>query len=76
MVKIGAVLTQENTPALIDSSVPHPARRYNYWLDGNDNFAADRASADAIVPRSDNFSARGAPLMLAGAGTGQCRVAT
>lgn len=33
----------------IDTSVAHPARRYNYWLGGKDNFAADRASADAIA---------------------------
>ncbi|MFI5908625.1 SAM-dependent methyltransferase [Dactylosporangium sp. NPDC051541] len=33
----------------IDTSVPHPARRYNYWLGGKDNFAADRASGDAVV---------------------------
>src|SRR3954466_8230591 len=32
----------------IDSSVAHPARRYNYWLGGKDNFAADRASGDEI----------------------------
>ena len=32
-----------------DTSVAHPARRYNYWLGGKDNFAADRASADAIA---------------------------
>jgi S-adenosyl methyltransferase len=32
----------------IDSSVPHPARRYNYWLGGKDHFAADRASGDEI----------------------------
>ncbi|MEJ2577688.1 MAG: SAM-dependent methyltransferase [Kineosporiaceae bacterium] len=31
-----------------DTSVPHPARRYDYWLGGKDNFAADRASGDAI----------------------------
>jgi hypothetical protein len=29
--------------------VAHPARRYNYWLGGKDNFAADRASGDAIA---------------------------
>ena len=34
--------------AVIDASVPHPARRYNYWLGGKDNFAADRESADEI----------------------------
>ena len=27
----------------------HPARRYNYWLGGKDNFAADRASGDEIA---------------------------
>ena len=32
----------------IDPNTAHPARRYNYWLGGKDNFAADRASADAI----------------------------
>ncbi|GLZ00774.1 SAM-dependent methyltransferase [Actinoplanes sp. NBRC 103695] len=32
----------------IDTSVAHPARRYDYWLGGKDNFAADRDSADAI----------------------------
>lgn len=39
---------QGTTPAAIDTSVAHPARRYNYWLGGKDNFAADRQSADAI----------------------------
>jgi hypothetical protein len=33
----------------LDTSVPHPARRYNYWLGGKDNFAADRESGDAVV---------------------------
>ncbi|GAA2553953.1 hypothetical protein GCM10010435_25450 [Winogradskya consettensis] len=33
----------------IDTSTAHPARRYNYWLGGKDNFAADRASGDAIA---------------------------
>ncbi|WP_232234424.1 SAM-dependent methyltransferase [Actinoplanes sp. N902-109] len=32
----------------IDSTVPHPARRYNYWLGGKDNFAADRKSGDEL----------------------------
>ena len=38
-------------PALpgVDISEAHPARRYNYWLGGKDNFAADRASGDAIA---------------------------
>jgi hypothetical protein len=33
----------------LDTTVPHPARRYNYWLGGKDNFAADRESGDAIA---------------------------
>jgi hypothetical protein len=31
-----------------DTTVAHPARRYNYWLGGKDNFAADRANGDAV----------------------------
>jgi hypothetical protein len=33
----------------IDTTVVHPARRYNYWLGGKDHFAADRASGDAVI---------------------------
>ncbi|MFJ6198871.1 SAM-dependent methyltransferase [Micromonospora sp. NPDC092111] len=33
----------------IDTSVAHPARRYNYWLGGKDNFQADRESGDAMA---------------------------
>ena len=32
----------------IDMTVAHPARRYDYWLGGKDNFAVDRDSGDAI----------------------------
>ncbi|HET8660329.1 MAG TPA: SAM-dependent methyltransferase [Micromonosporaceae bacterium] len=48
-------LTPETTGAdptahdRVDPTVAHPARRYNYWLGGKDNFAADRASGDAIA---------------------------
>ena len=34
-------------PCEIDVSVAHPARVYDYWLGGKDNFAADRAAAQA-----------------------------
>jgi hypothetical protein len=34
-------------PFEIDTTVAHPARRYNYWLGGKDNFEADRISGDA-----------------------------
>jgi hypothetical protein len=32
-----------------DPSIPHPARRYNYWLGGRENYRADRASGDAVA---------------------------
>ncbi|MEV4708340.1 SAM-dependent methyltransferase [Actinoplanes sp. NPDC049316] len=43
-------LANGGTPqTAIDTSRPHPARRYDYWLGGKDNFAADRESADRIA---------------------------
>src|SRR5215475_5664956 len=30
----------------VDTSVPHSARIWNYWLGGKDNFAVDRAAGD------------------------------
>ncbi|MFC0861127.1 SAM-dependent methyltransferase [Sphaerimonospora cavernae] len=36
-------------PSKLDTSVPHPARIYDYWLGGNDNFEADRKVAEATV---------------------------
>jgi hypothetical protein len=33
----------------IDTTVVQPARRYNYWLGGKDNFAVDRESGDLIA---------------------------
>src|SRR5215470_14757791 len=38
----------------IDTSVPHSARIWNYWLGGKDNYAVDRAAGDqfsAIYPQ-------------------------
>ena len=32
-----------------DTSVPHIARVYDYWLGGKDNFAADRAAAEQVI---------------------------
>ncbi|HEY6295833.1 MAG TPA: SAM-dependent methyltransferase [Streptosporangiaceae bacterium] len=32
-----------------DPSVPNPARMWNYWLGGKDNFAADRAAAERVL---------------------------
>jgi hypothetical protein len=33
----------------LDTTVPHIARVYDYWLGGKDNFAADRAAGDEAV---------------------------
>ena len=40
---------QGSGSARLDTTVAHPARRYDYWLGGKDNFAADRESGDAIA---------------------------
>jgi hypothetical protein len=47
----GAMQTDDGVPLKIDTSVPHAARRYDYWLGGKDNFAADRASGDEIAAK-------------------------
>jgi S-adenosyl methyltransferase len=36
-------------PAEIDTAVAHPARVYDYWLGGKDNFAADREAGDRVL---------------------------
>ncbi|MFC4564193.1 SAM-dependent methyltransferase [Nocardiopsis mangrovi] len=36
-------------PRDIDTSVAHPARIWDYWLGGRDNFAADRETGDHIL---------------------------
>lgn len=36
-------------PAKIDTTVAHPARVYDYWLGGTENFAADRAAGDEAI---------------------------
>jgi hypothetical protein len=33
----------------LNTGIPHPARRYNYWLGGKDNFEADRVSGAQIA---------------------------
>lgn len=35
--------------AQIDTSVAHPARVYNYWLGGTDNYAVDREAAERVL---------------------------
>ncbi|HXC82821.1 MAG TPA: SAM-dependent methyltransferase [Trebonia sp.] len=45
----GPDLDAQGRRRLIDTSVAHPARVYDYWLGGKDNFAADRSAAEAII---------------------------
>ncbi|WP_045747613.1 SAM-dependent methyltransferase [Actinoplanes rectilineatus] len=35
--------------ATVDTTVPHSARIWNYWLGGTDNFAVDRAAGDEVI---------------------------
>jgi O-methyltransferase involved in polyketide biosynthesis len=42
----------------VDTSKAHPARVYDYWLGGKDNFAADREAGDMVIAAN--------PVVLAG----------
>ena len=41
--------TSGPTPDGLDTSVPHIARVYDYWLGGKDNFAVDREAAEQVI---------------------------
>jgi hypothetical protein len=41
--------------ATLDTSVAHPARVYDYWLGGKDNFAADREAAEQVIAAKTIF---------------------
>src|SRR5260370_22430677 len=41
----------EQVPPGIDPTTPSPARLYDYYLGGTDNFAADRQAAETIRGR-------------------------
>jgi O-methyltransferase involved in polyketide biosynthesis len=67
-------VTQSTPPARTDSSklppfdpkVPNPARMWNYWLGGKDNFAADRELAERVLEAMPSLPliARAARLFL------------
>jgi len=42
-------------PPAFDTSVAHPARIYNYWLGGKDNFEADREAGEIAVQYNPNI---------------------
>ena len=74
-------MSGEDTPSRIDTGVAHPARRYDYWLGGKDNFAADRASGDLVeaqfptirlgVRENRQFMCRAVDYAVRQAGIGQ-----
>ncbi len=45
----GSSRPENGVPADIRADVAHPARVYDYWLGGKDNFAADRAAAEQVL---------------------------
>ncbi len=58
-------MNAQNLPSF-DPAVPSPARMWNYWLGGKDNFAADRELAERVleVMPSMPLIARAARLFL------------
>ncbi|MFI5081123.1 MAG: SAM-dependent methyltransferase [Streptosporangiales bacterium] len=50
-------LPQNMRPPLFDTSVPHIARVYNYWLGGKDHFAADRELAERFIAADPEVTA-------------------
>ena len=47
-------------PPDINTNVAHPARVYDYWLGGKDNFPADRALAELMIAAIPNMRAMAA----------------
>jgi len=46
-------VSEQGYPAdRIDTSRPHPARMYDYWLGGHDNYEIDRDAAERILATS------------------------
>jgi hypothetical protein len=76
-----AIEATADRPAQLDTSTANPARVYDYWLGGKDNFAADRKAAhDAIaanpgilveVRANRGFLGRAVRLLAAEAGIRQ-----
>jgi hypothetical protein len=45
-------------PFDFDTTVAHPARVYDYWLGGKDNFAADREAAERVLAAAPGLRSR------------------
>jgi hypothetical protein len=46
---MSTMTADEHAGHALDTTVSQPARVYNYWLGGKDNFAADREYGDAVA---------------------------
>ena len=46
----------DRTATGIDTTVPHSARIWNYWLGGKDNYAVDRAAGEAWLKVDPNIT--------------------
>jgi hypothetical protein len=76
-------IKERPAPAGIDTNVPHPARTYDWWLGGKDNYAVDRAVGEQILaamPEPDlrvlarinrEFLGRAVQYLVGEAGIGQ-----
>lgn len=57
----------EPYPAGVAANVPHPARMYDYYLGGKDNFEADRVAAEkamSVVPDARNLAKTNREFMI------------
>ncbi len=52
----GRITSSESQLPSFDPSVPNPARMWNYWLGGKDNFAADREAAGSTPPSAASLA--------------------
>jgi hypothetical protein len=51
----GASAPDRGASLAIDTSVAHPARVYDYWLGGQNNYPADRAAGAAAAEANPNI---------------------
>jgi hypothetical protein len=49
MTDLGSIPPGGDLPPEINTSVPTPARMYDFWLGGKDNFPADRRAGEAVL---------------------------
>ncbi|WP_084718678.1 SAM-dependent methyltransferase [Streptacidiphilus carbonis] len=50
--RLGSLADDSWVPPVIDTTRAHPARMYNAYLGGKDNFAADREAAEQIIAKA------------------------